>query len=169
MDVGRLQSENASVEKRERPSCEIERKFLVKRMPVNLDQHKHYQIDQGYLAATRDGLQVRLRRSGDKFSLTYKQGKGLAREEREIELTQEQFDHLWPATEGHRLTKTRYHLPFGSHTVEIDVYRGKNTGLVVAEVEFGDERQCSKFEPPDWFGRDVSGKARYSNVKLACE
>jgi CYTH domain-containing protein len=40
---------------------------------------------------------------------------------------------------------------------------------MVAEVEFDDEEQCKKFEPPDWFGKEVSGEARYSNVKLARE
>ena len=41
--------------------------------------------------------------------------------------------------------------------------------MVVAEVEFDDERQCERFEPPDWFGEEVSGKSRYSNVRLARE
>ena len=33
-----------------------------------------------------DGLQVRLRKSGDRYSLTYKRGTGRVREEREMEL-----------------------------------------------------------------------------------
>jgi CYTH domain-containing protein len=40
---------------------------------------------------------------------------------------------------------------------------------VVAEVEFRDERECRRFQPPDWFAADVSGKSRYSNVRLARE
>jgi CYTH domain-containing protein len=53
--------------------------------------------------------------------------------------------------------------------VEVDIYAGINKGLIVAEVEFDDANQCADFQPPDWFGEEVSGKSRYSNVKLARE
>src|SRR5204862_4615706 len=116
-----------------------------------------------------DGTQIRLRKSGRCHSLTIKRGRGLSRQEIEIDLTRDQFEELWPATAGCRLTKTRYDVPFGKHTIEIDVYRGRNEGLVVAEVEFRDERECRLFQPPEWFAAEVSGKSRYSNVRLARE
>jgi CYTH domain-containing protein len=37
----------------------------------------------------------------------------------------------------------------------------------VAEVEFQDDESCAEFQPPDWLGRDVSGKPKYSNVAMA--
>jgi adenylate cyclase len=40
---------------------------------------------------------------------------------------------------------------------------------VVAEVEFPDRVSCRKFKPPSWFGREVTGEKRYSNVRLANE
>ncbi|HEX8280578.1 MAG TPA: hypothetical protein VF551_04315, partial [Chthoniobacterales bacterium] len=89
--------------------------------------------------------------------------------EREVELTPEQFDVLWPATEGRRLEKTRYDIPLGDCVVEIDIYRGRHEGMIVAEVEFSDEHAARAFQPPNWLGEDVSGQARYSNVRLACE
>ncbi len=115
------------------------------------------------------GSHVRLRKRGDVCSLTYKRGPARAREEREVALTADQFDTLWPATKGRRLTKVRYEMPWNGWNIEIDVYRGIHDGLVVAEVEFPDERSCAQFEPPDWMGTDVSGKRRYSNVALARE
>jgi adenylate cyclase len=150
-------------------SREIERKFLIKEVPPGLQKHTHTTIDQGYLAADRGGVQVRLRRAGRQFFLTYKRGTGLTREEREVELTPAQFDQLWPGTEDHRLTKTRYDVPLGDHVAEVDVYHGKNSGLMVAEVEFESEKACKAFKPPAWFGKEVSGEGRYSNVKLARE
>ena len=81
-------------------------------------------------------MQVRLRQKGSIRSLTYKRGNRRAREEREIRLSAEQFDALWPATAGRRLTKVRYEVPWREHTIEIDIYRGRHDGLVVAEVEF---------------------------------
>jgi len=146
---------------------EIERKFLVKRLPADLKKFPHDLIEQGYLAAGRGGLQVRLRKKGSVLSLTYKLGTKGEREEREIRLSLEQFSALWPATEGRRLTKVRYDVPWKDHTIEIDVYRGRHDGLVVAEVEFDDLRTCAAFEPPAWLGRDVTGKPKYSNVAMA--
>lgn len=146
---------------------EIERKFLLKHFPPGLKKFPHDMIVQGYLAVGRGGLQVRLRKKGSVRSLTFKQGTKGAREEREVRLSAEQFDALWPATIGRRLTKVRYDVPWKGRTIEIDIYRGRNRGLVVAEVEFDDQRSCTAFEPPDWIGRDVTGKPKYSNVALA--
>jgi CYTH domain-containing protein len=148
-------------------SREIERKFLVKRFPPGLQKFPHDTIEQGYLAVGRSGLQVRLRKKGSVRSLTYKQGMKGEREEREVRLSAEQFDALWPATAGQRLTKVRYDVPWKKHTIEIDVYRGRHDGLVVAEVEFDDLKSCANFEAPDWLGQDVTGKRKYSNVALA--
>lgn len=149
------------------PNREIERKFLVRQLPENLATYPSTEISQGYLVSTDDGLQVRLRQKSGQHSLTYKRGLGNVREEREVSLTPEQFSKLWPATEGKRLVKTRYDIPFGDRVVEIDIYGGKHDGLVVAEVEFDDENSAINFQPPDWLGDDVTGDPRYSNQLLA--
>ncbi len=146
---------------------EIERKFLVHRLPANLTSCPRNEISQGYLVSLDDGLQVRLRKSGERYSLTFKRGTGNVREEREVELTASQFDVLWPATEGKRLVKTRYEIPFGDRVVEIDMYHDRHEGLVVAEVEFDEEAAAKNFQPPDWLGDDVTGDPRYSNQLLA--
>lgn len=148
---------------------EIERKFLVRKLPDNLSGFPHTEIAQGYLVIAAGGVQVRLRQRGAAFCLTYKRGDVAAREEREIELTREQFDALWPATEGKRLTKTRYDVALGDLVIEIDIYSGRHEGIVVAEVEFRDEESARKFQPPDWFGADVTHDPRYSNQLLACD
>jgi CYTH domain-containing protein len=146
---------------------EIERKFLVRKLPEELTTYPSTEISQGYLVSTDDGLQVRLRKKRDQYTLTYKRGLGNVREEREVALTEEQFSTLWPATEGKRLTKTRYDIPLGDRIVEIDLYGGRHEGLVVAEVEFDDEESATGFQPPDWLGDDVTGDPRYSNQLLA--
>jgi adenylate cyclase len=153
--------------KRETADREIERKFLVRKLPDGLTNYHQAEISQGYLVSMDDGLQVRLRKSGDKYSLTFKRGRGNVREEREIELSPNQFNALWPATEGKRLVKTRYEIPCGERVVEIDVYHGRHESLVVAEVEFDAEQAAKDFQPPDWLGDDVTGDPRYSNQLLA--
>ena len=82
---------------------------------------------------------------------------------------QARFAALWPATIGRRLRKLRHEVPWKDLIIEIDTYRGRNAGLVVAEVEFPSQAAARKFQPPSWFGREVTGGKRYSNVKLARE
>lgn len=150
-------------------SREIERKFLVKRLPAELKRARSYLIAQGYLASEPRGRHVRLRKKGRSASLTFKVGRGNAREEREIKLSVKQFAALWPGTAGRRLRKVRYDVPWKNLLIEIDIYRGKNEGLIVAEVEFPDHVARRKFRPPSWFGREVTGEKRYSNIRLATE
>jgi adenylate cyclase len=154
---------------RTRNNQEIERKFLLKQLPDQMNRSRHYVIEQGYLATEPAGRQVRLRKKGKTASLTFKVGRGAHREEREIKLSPKQFAALWPGTAGRRLRKVRYDIPWKNLLIEIDIYRGRHAGLVVAEVEFPDRITCRRFRPPSWFGREVTGEKRYSNVRLANE
>jgi len=157
------------VDNQTRNNREIERKFLLRQPPDQLRRSRHYVIEQGYLATEPAGRQVRLRKKGKTASLTFKVGRGAHREEREIKLSPKQFSELWPGTAGRRLRKVRYEIPWKNLLIEIDVYRGRHAGLVVAEVEFPDHLTCRRFVPPSWFGREVTGEKRYSNVRLANE
>ena len=143
---------------------EIERKFEVAETP-ELAPGDGEPIEQGYLDAGED--EVRLRRMGEKRLITVKRGSGLARAEREVELDETQFEALWPATEGRRLRKRRYVIPYGNFEIELDVYGGELEGLVIAEVEFESEEQADRFGPPGWFGREVTGEDAFTNRSLA--
>jgi len=149
---------------------EIERKFLAE-APPDLGGYACSEIEQGYLALAgpERGAEVRLRKRGDELTLTVKSAGGQVREEEEIELDRDEFERLWALTEGRRLAKRRYLIPHGELTIELDVYSGDLDGLRVAEVEFDDERAASEFEPPDWFGSEVTGKDEYLNETLATE
>jgi len=150
-------------------SREIERKFLIKRLPPEIQAARRYSIAQGYLVTEPDDRHVRLRKAARNATLTFKLIRGHVRDEYEIKLTPKQFAALWPGTIGRRLQKTRYEIPWKNFVIEIDIYGGKNKGIVVAEVEFPNRSSCRKFKPPDWFGREVTGVKRYSNIHLATE
>lgn len=150
-----------------RNNREIERKFLVKWLPDDLRRARSLVIEQGYLATESAGRQVRVRKIGRSASLTFKVRRGRHREEREIKLTPKQFAALWPGTAGRRLRKVRYEIPWEGLLIELDIYRGRHTGLVVAEVEFPNRASCRRFKAPWWFGREVTREKRYSNVRLA--
>lgn len=145
---------------------EIERKFCVQEMP-NLTAHSGVAIAQGYLAVDVAGTEIRVRREGGHYYQTVKTGMGIKRIEVEMALTRVQFDILWPLTAGRRVKKVRYELIEGKWTIELDVYRGRLKGLVVAEVEFESVVESARFVPPPWFGREVTDDARYKNANLA--
>ena len=153
-------------EKQPQPQ-EIERKFLVKSLPENLDQYPHKDIIQGYLAITEDGTEVRLRQKGKKYFQTVKSGSGKTRFESEVEITEEQFNSLWEATKGKRVEKTRYEIPHESGTIELDVYHGDLDGLLSAEMEFSSEDNSNKFIAPEWLSEEVTDDKRYKNQNLA--
>ena len=152
---------------RARYNREIERKFLVKWLPDGLKRSRSFVIEQGYLATESAGRQVRLRKRGRTASLTFKARRDSHREEREVKLSPKQFAALWPGTAGRRLRKVRYEIPWENVLIELDIYRGRHAGLVVAEVEFPNRASCRRFKAPWWFGREVTGEKRYSNVRLA--
>ncbi len=149
---------------------EIERKFLLAELPGNLLAHRSRAITQGYLAIGADGSEVRVRRAGERLLLTAKRGGGLVRAEAEVELSAEQFERLWPATEGRRVEKTRYEIPAADGLViELDVYAGALSGLLVAEVEFPDTAAAARFAVPSWFGRELTDDDAYKNRRLAVD
>jgi CYTH domain-containing protein len=146
---------------------EIERKFVLEGVPDWLGEHDGEAIEQGYLAIVEGVREVRLRRRVDRCILTVKLGSGVDREEVEVDLSDEQFERLWALTEGLRLEKTRYEVPHGDLTIEVDVYENSLEGMVVAEVEFESRDASDAFEAPPWLGREVTGEPSYANESLA--
>ena len=149
-------------------SVEIERKFLIEAslLPRDLKKHSSSLIVQGYLTDEAEA-EVRVRKKDRDCFLTIKKGAGPVREEREITLTKSNFNKLWPLTKGMRVEKRRYFIPAGIHVIELDVYRGKLKGLMTAEVEFPSMESCRGFQPPAWFGPDISENEGYRNRSLA--
>lgn len=145
---------------------EIERKYLLERLPPGLDDLDATPIAQGYLASD-DDVEVRIRAGGDDRLLTVKGGHGAVRTEVTVPLTHEQFDALWPLTAGRRLSKRRWVLPDPAADVEVDVFGGELDGLLLAEVEFESVEASRAFVPPDWFGAEVTDDERYRNAALA--
>jgi adenylate cyclase len=149
---------------------EIERKFRLAEAPEWLSDCDSNRIEQGYVTMGHaDGIEVRVRRYGDDAWLTVKRGSGKTRDETEIELSEEQYETLWPLTEGRRINKVRYIVPYDTFEIEVDVFEGDLGELVTGEVEFDSEAASNEFEPPDWLGEEVTGDARYANETLAAE
>lgn len=162
---------------------EIERKFTVKTLPVNLESYPCRIIEQAYL--NTDPV-VRIRREDDSYYLTYK-GKGLlAREEYNLPLNEESYYHLREKADGNIISKKRYVIPidhpqfhptymlsFGnsidqiSLCVELDIFEPPFAPLIIAEVEFPDKEMAEAFVLLDWFSQDVTNDPAYHNSNLS--
>ena len=143
---------------------EIERKFLVAKLPENLEQFPCSCIEQAYISTKPV---IRVRRKDDRYILTCK-GQGLlTREEYELFLSQEEYQNLLARAQGQIITKKRYRIPYLSHIIELDVFEGALTPLLIAEVEFETEQEAFAFQPPDWFGEEVTYDPSYTNAALS--
>lgn len=152
-------------------SQEIERKFLadLSLLDASPDDFEHTTIRQGYLVIGEDGSEARVRDKAGKYSLTVKTKGDLVRGEWEAEITQDQFETFWPATEKKRVEKTRFKIPHGEYTIELDIYDGELDGLITAEIEFESMQDSQLFIAPDWLGEDVTQVSGFKNQNLACD
>ncbi len=166
---------------------EIERKFLPLSLPEALSSYHHKKLTQGYLSVAPV---VRVRQEGEEYFLTYKGGGLLAREEYNLPLTEEAFRHLLPKADGTVIEKTRYYLPLSpkysplppeqsfdeeflsachneGRLMELDVFSGGLSPLVMAEVEFPSTEAANAFLPPEWFGEEVTMDPAFHNGVLS--
>ena len=143
---------------------EIERKFLVKGTAWKA-QAAGTLYRQGYLSSVKERT-VRIRIAGEKAFLTIKGlNKGVTRTEFEYPVPVDDAAAMLDGLcERPLIEKTRYVLPSGGYTWEIDEFHGDNDGLVVAEVEL--QRADDKPPLPEWVGEEVSSNARYFNSNL---
>jgi adenylate cyclase len=164
---------------------EIERKFLLRAVPEIPESLRQlvtrHRIEQGYLgmatATLAEDQQIftagRVRRITHPDGRiecihTVKTGLGLIRVERETPLTANEFECVWPSTEGRRIQKVRWRCPVGESVWEIDIFDGLE--LVLAEVELPHVE--ARVEPPEWIRavmvREVTDDPRFTNYQIAC-
>lgn len=146
---------------------EIERKFLIKHLPEDIDNYPFHIIEQGYLNTSPT---VRIRREDDYYYMTYKSkgtDDGLSRTEYNLPLTQEAYEHLSTKVDGNIIRKKRYLIPYANHTIELDIFETPFAPLILAEVEFKSEVAAHDFAPPAWFDKDVTGNREYYNSTMS--
>lgn len=144
---------------------EIERKFLVKKLPEDYINYPHKELEQGYLSTNPV---VRIRKADDTYELTYKGAGLMVREEYNLPLTKEAYEHLRPKADGILIHKIRYKIPYQeTYTIELDIFQDELSPLILAEVEFDSKEEADTFIPPEWFGEDVTFSTKYHNSRLS--
>lgn len=144
---------------------EIERKFLTKSIPYNLSEFSSSLITQYYISVYPT---IRIRQKNQTYWLTVKGSGTLSREEYNLPLTKEEYCILQKKSETAPIIKTRYLIPLEKNIVaEVDLYQGALQGLITTEVEFTSEHEAKIFQPPLWFGAEVTYNSLYTNASLA--
>lgn len=92
----------------------------------------------------------------------------MTREEYNLPLTAESYEHLLAKADGNIITKKRYEIPDGTgKTIELDLFEGVFSGLTLAEVEFESIEEANAYIPPSWFTKDVTMDAAYHNSNMS--
>ncbi len=153
-----------------RVHIEIERKYLLSRLPTMPDVKDVLEIEQGYLPGVN--LLERLRRQESRdgsvqYFRTVKIGSGVQRMELEDTTDSATFAHLWLLTNGRRLRKRRYLVPSGADLWEVDEFLDRSLTLAELEIASADARIVI----PDWLTpvlvREVTDEKEYTNRSLA--
>lgn len=157
---------------------EIERKFLLKNVPEHLDSYPSKIIEQAYLCTSPV---IRIRKQNDDYFLTYKGSGLMVREEHNMILSKDGYEHLKGKMDGILIKKTRFLIPLDTPffadnytipsekftlMIELDVFHDELAPLILAEIEFPDEEMANAFQMPDWFLEDVTSDPSYQNCNM---
>ncbi len=158
------------------PPLEIERKYLI-RMPdpetLTARADRVLEIEQVYLKSADPDVGARIRKTVENGVTTYRKTEKqtispVVRIEREYEITLQDWNILLGFADRERATirKTRYCVPMGTLTAEVDVYAfWKDRAL--CEVELPDKD--TPVTLPDWIEvvREVTYDRNYTNAGIA--
>lgn len=145
-------------------ALEIERKFLVdaEKWQANIPGTR---LCQAYLSIDPNPT-VRVRIDGEKAFLTIKgRTETISRPEFEYEIPVADAQEMLKLAISNPVEKIRYEVMYEGFLWEVDVFSGKNEGLIMAEIELESEDQA--FARPDWILNEVSADRRYYNSYLS--
>ncbi|MCR5202679.1 MAG: adenylate cyclase [Lachnospiraceae bacterium] len=167
---------------------EIEKKFLVKDVPLNLSDYESYDMVQAYITndpvirirkrvlcnmPKADNTNVSNLKAEDSFILCYKdkvksEEKINVNHEIEFPITEDAFNRLLEKKTGKAIEKTRYLIPLDEkHKIELDIFHGELEGFKMAEIEFENVEESKDYKVPEWFLKDLSGDYHFTNSYIS--
>jgi CYTH domain-containing protein len=148
---------------------EIERKFLLSHIPIEVIAGATSKRIEQYYLLCGGHAEVRVRRyDGNLCEMCVKDNGTWSRLEWESRIPTQVFDLLVQAYNCPCILKTRYYIPHGESTLELDVY-DKPERLCTLECEFHDEKSAREFVLPAWAATatEVTDDPAYKNAALA--
>ena len=130
---------------------EIERKFLVKKLP-DLSGVESVDYERYYLSVS-DGVEERIQKTGDTYSYERKTSvDALTRSTELRHISKTEFDDLRQNTTK-AILRQSYSL---SSSLSIKIYHGDYEGLIRAEIEFSSLEEAKAYQPEPWMGREIT-------------
>lgn len=158
---------------------EIERKFIPKELPISIEQYDYLVMEQAYIS-TEPVIRIRKKifhpadqskvdsNSDASYVLTVKSAGLMARQEYELDISADSYQHLLTKAEGNTILKHRYLIPLGDGlTLELDVFHGAFEGLMMGEIEFPDAESAKKYAPPAYLAEEVTYDSRFHNSTMS--
>ncbi|EES50691.1 CYTH domain-containing protein [Clostridium botulinum] len=153
---------------------EIERKWLfnINEVPINLSSTITY-YTQGYISITPE---VRLRSkvvenlithttTDETYRLCIKGEGTLTRHEVQKDLTKEEYNALLEVGNlklENLIQKHYYIIPIEKYNLTVGIVdEGTINEFCYGEIEFNSEEEAKNFNPPTWFGKDVTNDKSY--------
>ena len=133
---------------------EIEKRFLVPQdkletIKAHIVPGSKTSMNDVYVPNGDAHKDLRLRQKGEKYMVTrkrpVKEGDSTTMLETTIELSEWEFEALAKGIESN-VEKDRYQIDISEWRGELDVFKGRHTGLVVVEFEFQNEADLADFE-----------------------
>jgi len=124
------------------------------------------EIEQGYIVRER-GQELRMRREGNRYSLSARDRSGRTVTGQEIKITKGHFEKLWPFTKGQRITRLRHIMKHGRLRMKLDEFTGEHAPLRLVEVFFPDASASKAFKKPDFLGEEVTHREEYQTAEMA--
>jgi len=138
---------------------ELERTYLVKKLPEGLKGCKCKEVIDVYIPAASEHPTLRIRKNGDTYEATKKEpvneGDSSRQEEQTIILTEAEFDAL-SKLDGKKVRKLRYYYDHNGNTAEVGVFQDSLKGLVMVDFEFSTIKEKDAFEMPDFCLAEVT-------------
>ncbi len=150
---------------------ELEKTYLVKKLPENLKSCKFKEIIDVYIPKSSKHPNLRLRKNGNKFELTKKQpvnkGDSSYQNEQTIILSEDEFNVFNQQIDGKRVRKIRYLYNYKGRVAEFDVFQDDLLGLVLVDFEFESMSEKDEFQMPDFCLADVTQDAFFAGGMLS--
>lgn len=161
---------------------EIEKKYLIKEIPENLENLPKEEITQFYTRDENDKSQrfrkttsYKNNRKTTKYYKTHKKWKWLVREETETTITEQEyiinFNYISSEKHPNIINKTRYHIPYkiNKHIfdIELNKFHWESEWFNMAEIEFSSIQESQTFTPPTRFDLEVTDYKEANNSYIS--
>lgn len=142
---------------------EIERKFLVRRMP-DLGVIEPVSCERFYIFRSKN-VEMRVQKKGNRYEIERKEIiDKLKAIKTKLEISKQEFGVLKQLAseiilrDGYQISE--------NPDISIKVYHGRLEGLSRVEVEFKSEEEAKSFQVPDWFGEEITDSVVSRDAKL---